>query len=268
MDYEGKLVWYSYQRLSQGDKSCLVQMLTEPGGQQLAAAKSAHSEFYHVLHSFGMAEPGSIDEKMVELGIEAWVLTERGREAMRVYLAQGYAKADIVAGEGKSVRRIALRFLLGYAPVQLTGGLLAYCITRMGFDISPTATFNLLVLTIFSCTTGLWFALRAGHPQNELALIQRFEELKYINQRRGRYAYAMMFAAFVFHMPVEIAHEIMLGALTQMALIKAFFSAAIAGLWAYFALPHELESLFRKTGKDAGWADHADKEEEVEPLPL
>lgn len=268
MDYESKLVWYSYQRLSQGDKSCLAQMLAAPSRQQMTAAKSAHSEFYHVLHSFGMAEPGSIDDKMVGLGMEAWLLTEKGRGRLRLYLAQGYAKADIVAGEGKSVRRTAVGFMLGYAPVQLAGGLLAYALTRAGYDISSTATLNLLVLTILSCQAGLWLALRAPAPQKELALIQRFEQLRHIGNRRGRYAFAIMIAAFAFHMPVVIAHEMMMGGLTHMALVKAFFSGAIAGLWVYFTLPHELGSAFRKTRRDAGWDANPAGEEEAEPLPL
>jgi hypothetical protein len=260
LEYEGKLIWYGYQRLSQGDKSCLEQMLAEPGGQQLTTAKSAHSAFYHVLHSFGMAKSGLTDENMGGLGIETWVLTDHGVKTLPVYLAQGYVKADIAAEEGNSVRRTAFRFLLGYAPVQLAGGLLAYSLTRMGFDISPTASFNLLILTILSCTTGLWFALRAGHPQNGLELLRRLEELQYIDQRRGRYAHAIMIAAFVFHMPVEILHQTMLGTLTHTAFIKAFFSAAIAGLWAYFALPRELGSLFRKSRKDTGRTGHVDTE--------
>lgn len=268
MDYDGKIIWYSFQRLSQGDRSCLVQMLAEPGGQQLTASKSAHSEFYHVLHSFGMAEPGTIDEGLGKLGMEAWVLTEHGHQAIRVYLAQGFAKADIVAREGKSVRGIAFRFLSGYAPVQLAGGLLAYFLTRSGVDISRTAAFNLALLTIISCHAGVWCALRAKRPIGGLALIQRLEQLRYIDQRRGLYAYGMVIAAFAFHLPVEIIHDVMRGGLTQMALVRALFSAAIAGLWAYFALPHELESVLRKTRQDGGLPDHADEEEEAEPLPL
>ncbi|KTE05104.1 hypothetical protein [Sphingopyxis sp. H115] len=268
MDYDGKIIWYSFQRLSRGDQSCLAQMLAEPGGQQLTASKSAHSEFYHVLHSFGMAEPGTIDEGLSALGMEAWVLTEHGHQAIRVYLAQGFAKADIVAGEGKSVRGIALRFLSGYAPVQLAGGLLAYFLTRAGFDISGTATFNLALLTILSCHAGVRCALPARRPTGGLALIQRLEQLRYIDQRRGLYAYGIVIAAFAFHLPVAIAHDVMLGGLTQMALVRALFSAAIAGLWAYFALPHQLERVFRKTRKGAGLPDHAEEEEEAEPLPL
>lgn len=261
--YESKLVWDSYQRLSQGDKSCLAQMLATPGSQQLTADQSAHSEFYNILHSFGMAELGSIDEKMATLGLKAWVLTANGRETLRVYLAQGYVKEDLAADEGKSVRRTALRFLLGYAPVQVAGGLLAYFLTRLGIDISVTASFNLAILTILSCTLGMWLALRMRHPRTGLALLWRLEQLQHVNQRRGCYVSAIMIAVFVFHMPLAIAHEMMLGALTYMALVKAFVSAAIVGLWAYFALPHEVERVFRKTRKRVDRAVHVENKQVI-----
>lgn len=267
-NYEAKFVWDSFQRLSQGDKSCLAQMLATPGGQQMTTDKSAHGEFYHVLHSFGMAEPCSIDEKMGALGLKTWALTAHGREALRVYLAQGYAKADIAAGEGKVVRITALRFLLGYAPVQVVGGLLAYFLTRLGYDISTTAIFNSLILLILSCSTGLWAALRARHPQNGLDLLHRLEELKYIKQRRSRYSSAIMIAAFGFQLPVAIAHGMMLGALTPMALVGAFVYAVFVGIWVYFVgLETEVERVFRKTCKDAGGTGRANKEEEVGPIP-
>ena len=251
--YEAKLIWNDFQKLSDGDKSCLAEMLNQNGSQQITTKHSPHGEFYQLLHSLGMAEPGTIDAELSEAGIEAWTLTSLGREKIPVCLVVGFAKADVMATQGKIMLRTLFRFLFAYAIVQLSAGLLAYGLTRLDVDISKTASFNVVIVTVLSCQAGLWFSLRTFRHEEGYELAKSYECLTMIAERPAQYAWAIMLAVFVFHLPFTLGNAVLLGeAISILPIIKAYGSAGIAALFYYFMLSHEVQSASRRLQNTTG----------------
>lgn len=199
MKREYQKVVDAFERLSDSDRSCVLHMLKTTDADQLTSKGSAQDQFYLALKDVGWARRAELGEDLGGL-LAAWTLTLEGRRsAPNLLFVAGVEtrKAEYESQLSPQFAGLALKFGAGYALVQISAGLAAYGLTRIGVDIKPAMDVLSVGLLFGSCAAGVFAAVMPGtfrpSPADRCALIGASEAIA-----SHRWLLCAWFAAPVF----------------------------------------------------------------------
>ncbi len=201
MQFQRAIIWDLFSRLSDGDRSCVLQMLQNPNGVQLTSLASAHDDFYKALYGFGFAAPGDVDPSLGAVDIVGWQLTARGREEVKRALLGGMVDDEADAIRHKSEATLLMmtaRFSAAYAAIYLAAMIISFIAAQSGWDLAHN---QVVITAVFlgSNLGGLYFALgRTGFFRPFGNKIEAAAHIRFAKHNRVRACSS--FAAAIFLM--------------------------------------------------------------------
>ncbi len=241
-----------FARLSEGDKSCLAELLRMGDGQQLTSQNSAHDHFYRAIQALGWSEPADHDPQIGRYGaVAAWQLTAAGRANLPSFTLAAEIRLRRRAHEadwGRWLTILAGKFAAGYIVVQVIAGLSVYGLTKLGVDIPAIQSVMSPALVISSCMAGIWSSItpwRRNLPASEDLL--QIGLLEANSAHLKSVCLVIACPVFVFHLALEQLRVVitpehaadLLG--NQMTRAAVMTAIVCLGCWWFF--PWRLEAL-------------------------
>jgi hypothetical protein len=197
-----------FAQLSDGDRSCVLAMLSSPPADQMTSKGSAHDQFYLALERLGWARRAKIADHLEALGLfAAWTFTSEGRAQFPGMLAG--AEINLHAEEYKrhlplEFLGLALKFGLGYILTYVVSVSAVYALTRMGVNLRPAQDVLSIGLIFASSAAGVFAALApwALH-QDRIDDLQAIGRLETISSNYKLLCACFTPLVFVFHVAAE-----------------------------------------------------------------
>jgi hypothetical protein len=203
-----RIVIDKFVQLSDGDRSCVLGMLSIPTADQMTSKGSAHDQFYLALQELGWARRAKLDDDLEAMGLfAAWSLTPDGRTGLpSLIVGATFNRHNEAYDEQLPLNFVglAVKFAVGYVLVHGSALSAVYGLTRIGVPLATVQDFLSLGLIYASSAAGVYSSVtpwtRRQDPSEKLKSIGSFQSMA--SNYRLLCAYFAPFL-FMFHFALE-----------------------------------------------------------------
>ncbi|MEP0069053.1 hypothetical protein [Pyruvatibacter sp.] len=149
-----------YQRMSEGDRSCVIAVLQEQDGQQMTSANSAHNSFYEEIATYGWADAVDMTGELQSIDtLRCWRLTPVGRSllpTLLLALTTRGLRSELEGRKAVEYGKFCLKLSTTYLAMTASMGVAAFIAVKAGFDfagikntLSTLSIFVFLLISLF-----------------------------------------------------------------------------------------------------------------------